>query len=538
MRRTHLKRLLSLVLALALTLTLVACGGGTSEAGTVPTESGAEAVTIHYGISNAWDALMPYNSVSGSNYARMVYDKIYDRLAYVHADGTLSPRAAKSWEGSEDGYTALFHLDEKAAFHDGTPVTAKHWVETFTLMTDPTCPVLGRGNFSVFAGTDQDGCRVEGETFGVEATDDYTLKLTFKSPTTPEDFLLDKNREFYVLPTHLLEGADPATLMELDLWKAPVGSGPCKFVEELPGSQLTLEANKDYQLGAPGFDYLVMTVMDKSNLLTALIAGDLDYYAIGGSLSAEDAPLAESSGVTVLEGTVPNTFFELMLNGDSIPDARVRRAIELALDKELLCEQSTHGLGTVAGSSISPESPYADAAVPAGERDVEVAKALLTEAGYDGRSYTLVCTSNRSGLAALMQQNLAEAGINVTIETVDSAAMFAGMSEGTYDMGIASHTPGALPLWFTESRLSATNNIFHVADLTPYTDRVQAIRAETDPDTRLELVTELDDYLAQERPFIPLWFGTALHAKSPTVANIDYPSASFSNENVWEWVKE
>ena len=57
-----------------------------------------------------------------------------------------------------------------------------------------------------------------------------------------------------------------------------------------------------------------MTVMDKSNLLTALIAGDLDYYAIGGSLSAEDAPLAESSGVTVLEGTVPNTFFELMLN--------------------------------------------------------------------------------------------------------------------------------------------------------------------------------------------------------------------------------
>ena len=327
-----MKRLLSLVLALALTLTLAACGGGTSEAGTVPTESGAEAVTIHYGISNAWDALMPYNSVSGSNYARMVYDKIYDRLACVHADGTLSPRAAKSWEGSEDGYTVLFHLDEKAAFHDGTPVTAEHWVETFTLMTDPACPVLGRGNFSVFTGTDQDGCRVEGETFGVEATDDYTLKLTFKSPTTPEDFLLDKNREFYVLPTHLLEGADPATLMELDLWKAPVGSGPCKFVEELPGSQLTLEANKDYQLGAPGFDYLVMTVMDKSNLLTALIAGDLDYYAIGGSLSAEDAPLAESSGVTVLEGTVPNTFFELMLKGDSIPDARVRRPIELALD--------------------------------------------------------------------------------------------------------------------------------------------------------------------------------------------------------------
>ncbi len=527
MRRSSLKKLVSLFLALTLSLSLAAC-----------TPSQQEALTVYYGISSAWDALMPYNSVSGSNYARMIYDKLYDRLAYVHADGTLSPRAAKSWEASEDGYTALFHLDEKAAFHDGIPVTAEHWVETFTLMTNPACPVLGRGNFSVFTGTDGDGCRVEGETFGVEAEDDYTLKLTFKTPTTPEDFLLDKNREFYVLPTHLLEGTDPAELMELDLWKEPVGSGPCKFVEELPGSQLTLAANKDYQLGAPGFDLLVITVMDKSNLLTALIAGDLDYYAIGGSLSAEDAPLAESSGVTVLEGTVPNTFFELMLNGSSIPDARVRRAIELSLDKELLCEQSTHGLGTAAGSSISPESPYADAAVPAGERDVEAAKALLAVAGYDGRSYTLVCTSSRAGLAALMQQNLAEAGINVTIETVDSAAMFAGMADGTYDMGIASHTPGALPLWFTESRLSGSNNIFHVADLMPYIDRIQAIRAETDPDARLALVAELDAYLAQERPFIPLWFGTALHAQSPTVDNIDYPSASFSNENVWEWVKE
>lgn len=533
-----MKKITAFGLALVLTFALTACRGGTAESGAVPSQSEDEEVTVHYGISNSWDALMPYNSVSGSNYARMIYDKIYDRLAYVHADGTLSPRAAKRWENTDEGYAALFHLDENATFHDGTQVTAAHWVETFTLMTDPACPVLGRGNFSVFVGTDQDGCRTDGESFGVEAVDDFTLKLTFKVPTTPEDFLLDKNREFYVLPTHLLEGVDPSVLMELDLWKKPVGSGPCKFVEELPGSQLTLAANQHYQLGAPGFDYLVITVMDKSNLLTALIAGDLDYYAIGGSVSAEDAPLAESSGLTILEGTVPNTFFELMLNGNSIPDARVRRAIELALDKELLCEQSTHGLGTAAGSSISPESPYADAAVTAGERDVEAAKQLLAEAGYDGRSYTLVCTSNRSGLAALMQQNLAEAGINVIIETVDSAAMFAGMSDGTYDMGIASHTPGALPLWFTESRLSSTNNIFHIADLTPYTARIQAIRSETDQSKRLELVAELDTYLAQERPFIPLWFGTALHAQSPTVSNIDYPSSSFSNENVWEWVKE
>ena len=534
MRRTHLKRLLSLVLALVLALTLAACGGKTSETSVAPTEGGSEAVTIHYGISNAWDALMPYNSVSGSNYARMVYDKIYDRLAYVHADGTLSPRAAKSWEASEDGYTAIFHLDEKAAFHDGTPVTAAHWVETFTLMTDPACPVLGRGNFSVFTGTDQDGCRVEGETFGVEAEDDYTLKLTFKTPTTPEDFLLDKNREYYVLPTHLLEGVEPAEVMELDLWDAPIGSGPCKFVSETPGSQLVLEANGDYHLGAPGFDRLVITVIDKSNLLTSLIAGDLDYYAFGGNVSAEDAAVAEEAGLTVAEGTVPNYFYELMLNNETIPSAQLRRAIDLALDKEALCLQSAQGLGEPAASDLAPGTGY-DSGLT-WRRDTAEAAELLAQGGYDGRTYTLACTASRSGLAALMQQQLAQAGVSVAIETVDSATLFSGMADGRYDMAIASHTPGALPLWFTGSRFTADNNIFHVADLTPYTDYVTAIQGEADAAARQALVKEFQAFLAGERPFIPLWFSRTLHVQSPTVEGIDYPSSTFSNENVWDWV--
>ena len=137
--------------------------------------------------------------------------------------------------------------------------------------------------------------------FGAEAADSYTFKLTFQDPVVPEDFLLEKNREFYVLPTHRLEGVDPAELMDLDLWEAPVGSGPCKFVSETPGSQLVLEANPDYQLGAPGFDRLVITVIDKSNLLTSLIAGDLDYYAFGGNVSVEDAEVARAAGLEVLE---------------------------------------------------------------------------------------------------------------------------------------------------------------------------------------------------------------------------------------------
>ena len=294
------------ILSLLLTLTLLLAGCTPAAETPVPTPMGtpAEDRVGRYGLSNAWDSLMPYNSPSGSNYSRIIYDKLYDRLAYVHADGTLDARAAVSWESADGGYAVLFCLNEAAAFHDGTPVTAEHWVQTITLMTHPDCPAPGRSVFAVLAGTDDTGAAT-GERLGVEAVEPYTLKLTFKAPTTPEDFLLDRNREFYVLPTHLLGESAPEDVLSLELWNAPVGSGPCKFVSETAGSQLVLASNPDYPLGAPGFDRLVITVMDKSNLLTSLIAGDLDYYAFGGSVSVEDAELARQAGLTELKGKCP-----------------------------------------------------------------------------------------------------------------------------------------------------------------------------------------------------------------------------------------
>lgn len=61
--------------------------------------------------------------------------------------------------------------------------------------------------------------------------------------------------------------------------------------------------------------------MDKANLLTALIAGDLDYYTFGGSISEENRPVAEQAGFTVEEGTVPSTFYELMINNETVDSA-------------------------------------------------------------------------------------------------------------------------------------------------------------------------------------------------------------------------
>ncbi len=538
MKRHHMFRLLALTLVFTMVLGLVSCGNqpqqqSQTDTGT-ETSGQAEGVNLNYGISNSWDSLMPYYSVSGSNYSRIIYDKLYDRLAYIQPDGTCSPRAATSWESADGGYAILFHLDEGATFHDGTPVTAQHWVDTIALVTNPACNVLGRDTFAGLTGTDEIGAAIEGENLGAEAVDEYTLKLTFDNPVVPEEFLVEYNRDIYVLPTHLLTDIAPEDLVTSDFWQNPVGSGPCQFVSEVSGSTLVLSANKDYQLGAPGFDTLTITVMDKANLLTALIAGDLDYYTFGGSISEENRPVAEQAGFTVEEGTVPSTFYELMINNETVDSADLRHAIEKALDKELLCQQNTGSLGTVTNTSILPGTEYSR---PAGESayDPEGAKELLAQAGYDGETFTLACTSQRVSLAALIQQNLADVGIQVEIETVDSATMFAGMSDGTYDLAVASHTPTSLPLWFTGSRFTADNNLFRVPDLSQYTTLLTALEEETNETARIDLVDEWEALLNQEMPFIPLWFSYALHVQSKTVTGIDYAAAACCNENVWQW---
>lgn len=538
MKRHHMFRLLALTLVFTMVLGLVSCGNqpqqqSQTDTGT-ETSGQAEGVNLNYGISNSWDSLMPYYSVSGSNYSRIIYDKLYDRLAYIQPDGTCSPRAATSWESADGGYAILFHLDEGAAFHDGTPVTAQHWVDTIALVTNPACNVLGRDTFAGLTGTDEIGVAIEGENLGAEAVDEHTLKLTFDNPVVPEEFLVEYNRDIYVLPTHLLTDIAPEDLVTSDFWQNPVGSGPCQFVSEVSGSTLVLSANKDYQLGAPGFDTLTITVMDKANLLTALIAGDLDYYTFGGSISEENRPVAEQAGFAVEEGTVPSTFYELMINNETVDSDDLRHAIEKALDKELLCQQNTGSLGTVTNTSILPGTEYSR---PAGEStyDPEGAKELLAQAGYDGETFTLACTSQRASLAALIQQNLADVGIQVEIETVDSATMFAGMSDGTYDLAVASHTPTSLPLWFTGSRFTADNNLFRVPDLSQYTTLLTALEEETNETARIDLVDEWEALLNQEMPFIPLWFSYALHVQSKTVTGIDYAAAACCNENVWQW---
>jgi peptide/nickel transport system substrate-binding protein len=521
-------------------LTLVSVAGLGScknrEAAQETVKTVANAGIINIGIGTAWDTLNPYDSTSGSMYSQQIWDKIYDRLAFLSVGGTvIRPRNAESWESADNGRAVVFHLNRQAQWHDGVPVTARDWVFTVNLITQSEVVLAGGGFFSFLAGTDDAGKVLSPGSAGAEAVDEYTLKLTFKNNITPESFLILYNRNFYVLPEHLLRDIPGEAIKTAEFWKKPVGSGPTIFESELVGSRISLQANPDYHLGNPGFSALIISVIAGSNLLSSFIAGDLDSFGFGNVVSVDESQIARQTGFEVRQSQAQTGFTETILNNKTISNPNIRMAMHYALDKAVLAELSTQGLGVPSFSSVLPSSEYYNHELTI-ERNLDKARELLAVGNYDGRTYTMAVGQSRAELVALMQQQWAEAGIHVDILIVDVATMFTGLADGKYDIGLSGHSGTAEPLWFASNFSYARRNDFSVSD--PRYDQWRTeIQAELDPVKRKQLVFDYQKFIFETSPFIPLWHSGSLYVISRTIENVDNEASGLCNDNVWEWVK-
>ena len=557
MKAVKITSVLSTIVILA--SMMASCGGsgstssessasGESSAASSSAESSAEAATgssdsvVTVAYTTAWDSLMPYNSSSGSMYNLEVLGNIYDRLAYSKLNGDeFTPRGASSWESADDNQAIVFHLDENATWSDGEPVTASDWVYTLKLISDPSFTGTSRSCAKTIAGTDDNGVAIDGETFGAEAVDDYTLKLTLKTAATPEDWLLANNRNFFVLPEHCLTDYTAADVINADFWTAPVGSGPLQFESEVIGSELVLDARPEYQLGAPGFGKMVCTVMDSSNTMNAIIAGDIDLVCIGNRVSTSNIELAEASGLEVKQFDQATQFNELLINNSNITDYRIREALWYALDKDTITSVMTDGYGIPTDSYIVPGTQYENTDIDM-PYDPEKAKELLAEAGYNGETYTMACGSSREPLASLFQQYYDAIGFNMDIALVDVATMFSGLKDGTYDIGVSGHSATASPVWFCNATsfqvLAGEGSSSYAVTDPKFEEYFDQINSLFTTEERLPVVKEFQAYIAEQVPFIPLWYTADHYIESTSVSGVDYGGSWMCNDNVWDWVKE
>ena len=432
-----MKKKISLMLAAALTagLALTGCGGsktsdttdntaGAESESTAETK-GVDVDTTGYLIA-ALNADIQTADVQKTSKDYEVPFNIFDRLVDVEvdADGNskIVPSLAESWDISDDGLEYTFHLRQGVKFHNGNDFTAEDVAYTFHRMLT----VEGGVNtefIDQIKGADE---LLAGETDtleGVEVVDDYTIKVTLKEPFA--GFLASiSSPGVSIYDSEATEaagdqfGMDPAVT---------VGTGPFEFSSWSFNNQLVLTRNEDYWKGASGLPGVVIKIIPDTETQSMMFeSGELDILDLDYAADSVDR-FTETYPDQIVQGPrVGIVYFTMNFNKEPFQDVRVRKAVQMSIDRQAILDALYGGRGQVE-QGIFPHgligfNPDQEEI----KYDPEAAKALLAEAGYaDGFDMEIAADSSASDTMTMaleiVSDQLAEVGINAEIKNYDES---------------------------------------------------------------------------------------------------------------------
>jgi peptide/nickel transport system substrate-binding protein len=322
----------------------------------------ADGITIVLGSEPT--TLDPHAADDGGEKA--VNDNVFETIMTRDEEGNLQLGLAVEKPTQVDDLTWQIKLRPGLTFHNGEPLDAKAVAFSVMRMIDPELNSEQLSYFSTFA--------------GAEAIDNTTVKLTTSGP----DPILPARLYYFMIVPPLASTAE-------DFAQNPVGSGPYKFVSWDRGNTIKLESNADYWGGAPEIDEVTYRFIEESGTrIAALLANEVDLITNLSPEFMERVPAAAS--MRGLEHPI------VLLNTDAgdTADIRVRQALNLAIDKEALASALFEGQATVeAGQLLGPTYFGFNPDISAYPYDLERAKALIKEAGAEGKEITLVGTSGR-----------------------------------------------------------------------------------------------------------------------------------------------
>lgn len=538
------KKWISLLMAgMLVTATLAGCGNSgngktdtTAAAGTAAagTESAVDAGTgngtaagdrnIVFGLNNTWGSVLPFENTS--TYTAVILDTLYEPL--VMATDHTETRAAESIDVSEDGLLWTVHLNPACVWSDGEPCTAEDWVWTLQSFTSPEFGAHGSTyRYSQMEGTDDTGLVPEGGALSVERVDEYTFTIGWKRPTYVDEFVGTSAKHFCAVPKHMLEDIPLSELESNEFWRNPVTNGCCTIVEEtVAGQEITLAAKDEYYLGAPDFDRLTFRVVATSNAANAMVNGDIDvFYPV---LSYEvNQEIVGQNGIHIIRDMSQRTVNCMPIN-NSRYNANVRRALNMLIDKKALAMLKAGEDGVPAGDPYLMYMDYYKEYTH--ERDVEGAKALLDEENfdYDNTVITLGVGDSSQNVGMIIQQNLAEAGVQVDLRVGEATTVFADQAEGNIDALIISYREGFSPTYLSSHFAPATDRYTHTED-TRFAELAEKINACTDETEKLELTQEMQQLFWDECPWIFLYSVPEDIAFSAKVGSAD------GVFGIWKW---
>ena len=487
-----------------------------------------------------------------------VASQIYDKLVYVDESQEVHPRAAKSWEWSDDGMQLTFYLNEDAKWHDGEPVTAQDWVFSVQFYTTSEVTFsVGVGFGKYLDGVDYStGIETSTDSANAVAVDDYTLQLNFSSSWNQTIFMTSQLLGFYVIPQHCFLDEDGNQLSDeeiynlTDYWNAPIGSGPYKYVSSITDSSITLEAMDDWYLSDLAYKNLIIQVIDSSTAADKILAGDVD--ALGFSISVEVAETYENTdGITVLSESSPSTPVHICFNSTRIP-YNIRAAVEYAINKQDVLEKYYGNNGYITDSIVHPDYPgsegehitydvdeakeYVDAAVEAGEWDTE---SDILKIG--------VTTSTNETIMTYVAAYLNEVGIQTEVVqnqmTVIQSSMAADNGpddpDSVYEYGCAVWTVSDS---FYPTNMMAGYGYYGESMFFRFTEGMSTIPAycyiamqTANEEEEKEIIATFQDWEHENYPVVTLCFYAAYSVCSDKITGVDAFNAGNYNHASWLW---
>ncbi len=489
-----MKKLLTVVFALALVASVfvVGCSGGASAStDELVVVMGGEAVTLD-----------PHGQ--NDQPSSRVRKQIYNTLVTQNEQMEVVPGLATSWEITDGGQTLTLKLREGVKFHNGNDFNAED--VKFSLER-----ALASAHVkSIVQAIDPNGITI---------IDDYTVEIKMLYPFAP-------------ILAHLAHTAisiidEEATTAGGDSYgQNPVGTGPYKFVEWIPGDSIVLTRFDEYWDEKAIIENVRMRVITE-NAARAIAVETGDAHIVYDIAPNDVARIEENNDLKMIRSNnFSSAYVGFNVQKEPFNDVRVRQAINLALDMESIVEAVYYGAGSPSKGPIVERVWAYNTDLPGYGYDLEEAKRLMAEAGYaDGFETTIWVNDNqqRIDIAEIAQSQLAEIGITLNIEILEWAAYLERTAAGEHEMYILGWVTvtgdpdyGLYATFHTESFGAAGNRSFYSS---PRVDELLTIgRTTGDPDARMDAYKEAQEIIFADAPWIFTWQGEDLNATSANVA--------------------
>lgn len=475
--------------------------------------------------------------LAGDSASHDVAGLIFNGLVKYDTDLSVIGDLAEKWDISPDGLIITFSLRKGVKWTDGVEFTAEDVLFGYETIIDEKTPTAYKEDFL--------------QVKKAEVLDRYTFRVKYDKPFAPA---LTSWGSLPVLPKHILEGKD---VTKEPFGRNPIGMGPFKLKEWVPGQKVVLESNHEYFEGRPFLNnYVYRFIPDQTGMFLELQAGGIDSMALTPVQYAKqtDTEFFKRNYQKYRYPSFAYTYLGFNLKRKIFNNKKIRQAIARAIDKQEIIDVVLFGLGNIATGPYVPNTwPY-NPDIKKYEYNPEKSKHLLKEEGWEdsdgdgwidknGNRFEFTIITNmgndsRRKTAEIIQWRLKQVGIQVNIRTLEWATFINEFIDTRrFDACLLGWSIGLDPdqydIWHSSKTREKEFNFISYANK-EVDDLLEKGRRLFDIEARKKAYYRIQEILADEVPYIFLYVPDALpivHARfkgiKPAPIGIGY--------NIYRW---